>query len=212
MALFVGLALSASAQTEPGMNVVFESPDMEAQFQQQIENNTEPAVLPDAMIQDGTMVVMDPEMVRIQMENDSMMMGHEGHDMGSAEPFDGGEAAVVGGIFGFFAIIWLGAMGIALLGFIFWVMMLVRAIKYDSEHKVLWILVIVLGNLIGAIVYYFVEGRDVKKRALAQEQAQTTAWQNPAPAQASTSTPVTAEVVSETPAPSTNTENTTETL
>lgn len=64
---------------------------------------------------------------------------------------------------------------IGLLATIFWVVMLVRAITHDSENKVVWILVIILGSWLGAIIYYFVEGKDVKKKALAQENN----WQNP---------------------------------
>jgi hypothetical protein len=47
---------------------------------------------------------------------------------------------------------------IAIGGTIFWIMMLVDVInrKFDNESdKTIWILVIALGHLIGAIVYYF---------------------------------------------------------
>lgn len=48
---------------------------------------------------------------------------------------------------------------ISVLLFIFWIMMLVHAIKNPIENKPLWIIIILLGNGIGAIVYYFVVKR-----------------------------------------------------
>lgn len=57
-------------------------------------------------------------------------------------------------IFFFFFII-----AIAVLGFVFWILMLVDAAKriFPQENdKVVWILVIVLAGVIGAIIYYFV--------------------------------------------------------
>jgi hypothetical protein len=45
---------------------------------------------------------------------------------------------------------------ISILCLIFWVMMLVHAVKNPIENKPLWIIIILLGNGIGAIVYYFV--------------------------------------------------------
>ncbi|MDP3966047.1 MAG: PLDc N-terminal domain-containing protein, partial [archaeon] len=48
---------------------------------------------------------------------------------------------------------------IGVLGFVFWVIMLVdasqRKFKDDSE-KIVWILVIVLTGIVGALIYYFV--------------------------------------------------------
>ena len=45
----------------------------------------------------------------------------------------------------------------------FWVWMLVDAIKRDFESsnmKIVWLLVVLLGQLIGAVIYYFVVKRD----------------------------------------------------
>ena len=50
---------------------------------------------------------------------------------------------------------------VGILAFIFWLFMLIDAIKRDIEHKPIWILVLLLTGLIGAIVYYFA----VKRKA-----------------------------------------------
>jgi drug/metabolite transporter (DMT)-like permease len=39
--------------------------------------------------------------------------------------------------------------------FIFWIQMLIDVIRHQEKDKALWVIVIVLGNSIGAIVYYF---------------------------------------------------------
>jgi hypothetical protein len=44
---------------------------------------------------------------------------------------------------------------IGVLVFIFWISMIVHAVKYPIEHKPIWILVLILGGILGAIVYYF---------------------------------------------------------
>lgn len=47
--------------------------------------------------------------------------------------------------------------------FIFWLWMLIDAIKYQEEHKVLWLLLILLTNAMGALVYYFAARRHREK-------------------------------------------------
>lgn len=54
-------------------------------------------------------------------------------------------------------------IGLSLAGFIFWLLMLVHAARSDIKDKALWILIIVLGQLIGAIVYLFVVKLDFDK-------------------------------------------------
>lgn len=39
---------------------------------------------------------------------------------------------------------------------IFWVWMLIDAIKYQKKEQDIWILIVVLGNVFGAVIYYFV--------------------------------------------------------
>ena len=41
------------------------------------------------------------------------------------------------------------------LALVFWIMMLVHAIKTPIEHKPLWILIILITGILGAVVYYF---------------------------------------------------------
>jgi len=56
------------------------------------------------------------------------------------------------GFFGIFAII-------SLIGTIFWVWMLVDCLTRRSlqgNEKLIWVLVILLGNVLGALVYFFV--------------------------------------------------------
>ncbi len=58
-----------------------------------------------------------------------------------------------------FACFFLGMMAIAIIGSIFWVWMLVECItKEPSEgnDKVIWLLIILLTHLVGALIYYFV--------------------------------------------------------
>lgn len=44
--------------------------------------------------------------------------------------------------------------------FIFWLMMLIDAIKHSPEKmKIVWVLVIIFAQIIGALVYYFIEKR-----------------------------------------------------
>lgn len=70
-----------------------------------------------------------------------------------------------GSMFGLFLIIpFIGGL-IAIAVFIFWVMMLVDAIKHASEKtKLVWVVVIVFTHIIGALIYYFVEKRPKNKR------------------------------------------------
>ena len=51
---------------------------------------------------------------------------------------------------------------LALAGFIFWLMMLIDAIKNQDENKVMWIILIIFLNFLGALIYYFVGKRGRK--------------------------------------------------
>ena len=68
-------------------------------------------------------------------------------------------AGSIAGIFWIFLmILWLFLLGIAVLLLVFWVLMIVDVAKrkFKNENdRVAWILIIVLLNCIGAIVYYF---------------------------------------------------------
>jgi prolipoprotein diacylglyceryltransferase len=48
---------------------------------------------------------------------------------------------------------------------VFWIRMLIHVAKHDVENKVVWILIIVLTGILGAIIYYFVVKKDFDKQA-----------------------------------------------
>ena len=57
----------------------------------------------------------------------------------------------------------LGIIVVASL-FIFWLMMLIDAIKHSPEKlKIVWVLVIIFTHIVGAFVYYFVEKKPREK-------------------------------------------------
>jgi len=56
-----------------------------------------------------------------------------------------------------------------MLGFAFWIWMLVDCLKYESSEgndKVIWVLVIVLTNWIGALIYFFVRRGERRRFAI----------------------------------------------
>lgn len=57
-----------------------------------------------------------------------------------------------------FFIMWLAIPLIGIAGTIFWIFMLIDCIKRDSlaDNKIIWILVLVFTNMLGAIIYFFV--------------------------------------------------------
>ena len=73
-------------------------------------------------------------------------------------------------MFGMFLIIpFIGAI-VAIAVFVFWVMMLVDAIKHASEKtKLVWVVVIIFTHVIGALIYYFIEKRPRNKHSVATE-------------------------------------------
>ena len=67
--------------------------------------------------------------------------------------------AIVGGFFLFIFLIWLLIIVVGILSFIFWIFMIVDVAKRDFKQendKILWILVVILAGIIGALIYYFV--------------------------------------------------------
>ena len=74
--------------------------------------------------------------------------------------------AMVGGIFLFIFLIWLAIIALAILSFIFWIFMIIDVAnrKFKSENdKIVWILVVILAGIIGALIYYFVIKKSDKK-------------------------------------------------
>ena len=76
--------------------------------------------------------------------------------------------AVFGIIFMIFAFLFpLAIFGFAIFSIIFWILMLIDVVKRDFEkedEKTMWVLIIALTHVVGALIYYFV----VKKKAPAQ--------------------------------------------
>ncbi len=63
---------------------------------------------------------------------------------------------------------WLVAMGIGLLGTVFWIWMIIEVATKEPENgndKIVWILVVVLAGVIGAAVYYFVRRPERMKKS-----------------------------------------------
>lgn len=50
-----------------------------------------------------------------------------------------------------------------LAAFIFWIVMLIHAIKHEIEGKAIWILILLLFYFVGALVYYFAVKRNFKE-------------------------------------------------
>lgn len=74
-------------------------------------------------------------------------------------------ASLLGGII----ILYLVMIAVMIAAFVFWLNMLIEAAKHDFEHKVPWILVIVFGHIIGAILFYFIVYKDkIKPQVVAQ--------------------------------------------
>ena len=55
----------------------------------------------------------------------------------------------------------MGLVGFSLLGF--WIWMLVDCIKHESDegnNKLIWVLIILFTQLLGAVIYFFVQRRE----------------------------------------------------
>ncbi len=110
--------------------------------------------------------------IKIEFEN----FDQDGEDFKNIKGEFNGESLVLnkedlgalGGIFalGFGALLLVLLFTIAC--FIFWIMMLVHAVSKPIKSKPLWIIVILLFGIIGAIVYYFAVKRSFKKEPLVE--------------------------------------------
>jgi len=67
-----------------------------------------------------------------------------------------------------FALIWslsivLIFLALTIWATVFWIMMIVHAVKHDADNKALmWVILMVFTGIIGALVYYFVVKRKPK--------------------------------------------------
>lgn len=69
-----------------------------------------------------------------------------------------------GSVFGAFLLVPIIGGALAICVFIFWIMMLIDAIKHTSEKtKLVWVVVIIFTHVIGAVIYYFVEKKPRNK-------------------------------------------------
>lgn len=85
--------------------------------------------------------------------------------------FDGKEINVMyedGGSLGFLVVVGIGlVLFVAFLSIaclVFWIVMLIHAISKPIKSKALWILILLLFGILGAIVYYFAVKRGFKER------------------------------------------------
>ena len=82
------------------------------------------------------------------------------------ENFDGYRHGGVGGmILPFFLVLLIPIIWIAfcIFVFVFWLMMLIDAIKNaPKDMKLIWVIVIIFTNIVGALVYYFMEKKKKK--------------------------------------------------
>jgi prolipoprotein diacylglyceryltransferase len=56
---------------------------------------------------------------------------------------------------------------IGVLGFVFWILMLIDCVKRkfkEDVEKIVWLLVIIFTGIIGALIYYFIVKKNNKKR------------------------------------------------
>jgi len=72
------------------------------------------------------------------------------------------------GIFvGFMVLLWFLWLAVMIGAVVFWIVMIVDVIQRKfpkKDDKTLWILIVVLAGVIGAIVYYFMVKRKEKKK------------------------------------------------
>jgi hypothetical protein len=61
------------------------------------------------------------------------------------------------------AILFAAAAFVLVSGY-FWLKMLISCLRTDSQDKTVWVLVLVLLGLLGALIYYFMEYSPQKKR------------------------------------------------
>ena len=78
---------------------------------------------------------------------------------------------VIGGFVAGMILLVLVIIALAILAFVFWILMLIDCAKRDFENdneKVVWIIVIALLGVIGAAIYYFAvklaDKKEIKKK------------------------------------------------
>lgn len=68
--------------------------------------------------------------------------------------------SALGTVFAFYGIMMLVFLVLGIVALVFWINMFIKAIKHDFEHTTLWILVVIFGQAIDAILSYFIVYKD----------------------------------------------------
>jgi len=71
----------------------------------------------------------------------------------------GGEETITALFGGMFCLVWILALLASIGGMVFWVIQLIDVARRefsDPNAKIVWLLVVILGSVIGALVYHFV--------------------------------------------------------
>jgi len=83
----------------------------------------------------------------------------------SADTASTGAAAGIGIFFVIWIIVWLAIWGFCL---VFWILMLIDVIKRTNwkqeSDKTLWLILVILLGVLGAVIYYFAVKRDLDKK------------------------------------------------
>jgi cytochrome c biogenesis factor len=74
---------------------------------------------------------------------------------------------IFGGMMAFGIVFVLLAIALSIWAFVFWILMLVHCVKKkfkEDSEKIVWLLVIILTGIIGALIYYFIVKSKEKKK------------------------------------------------
>lgn len=85
---------------------------------------------------------------------------------GGIDSSDAG-AAVVAGAFGALGLFFVVAIVAGLISLCFWVWMLIDVLAFQSEDKIVWLLVVFFFNFLGSVLYYFLgRKKRIERKAL----------------------------------------------
>jgi hypothetical protein len=103
-------------------------------------------------------------------------LGEEAKEI--SEEFDGKNIQInysgegeIGNILGFGLFFLFLFLAISIFCLVFWILMLVHAISKPINQKAIWILILLLFGIIGALVYYFAVKKDFDKKSEKSEDA-----------------------------------------
>jgi tetrahydromethanopterin S-methyltransferase subunit G len=122
------------------------------------EVKTEDESKPSITIQFNNMEKLEEKFEKIEkdVEGDKVEINYE-------------DAGGLGGLVGVAIFFGLLIAGICIAALVFWILMLIHAISKPIKSKALWILIILLFGILGAIVYYFAVKRDFDKMPKTEE-------------------------------------------